>query len=345
MKNIVIIILDCLRHFEALNTDFSSRMPNISRIRENFFTFEQNIASTSVTLPAFLSLLSGAIPIAHGVKNQLFKNFNSKLSLLPDILRANNYKTSAYLTGPFTSIDALNPLFDECRIHKYTERMDSNRGTEILQSLDKLRKQSTPFFSLIHFYELHIDRYINSSGNYRITDYDYLKSMASIDSYIGKILENIDLDKTILVIMGDHGEAVYKTAAERIIGNTELFFLKVFQKLKLASLNRMVKIYKLGHGFDVTEDLIRTPMFLNIPGYSMKKKFSNTVRSIDLYFTLLELLKIKNNYNEFEFKDFDLVFGKSLIPIINGNETFHRIAYVEAPGPTVWSKDEERISV
>lgn len=100
------------------------------------------------------------------------------------------------------------------------------------------------------------------------------------------------LDKTIVVIVSDHG--------------TEFYEHKRFD-----------------HGFTLYDELIHVPLVIYLPGLKGNKVIEEQVRSIDIMPTVLDLLRIKVNAglkNQMR--------GRSLVPILQG-EKDKRVAFSE----------------
>ena len=64
------------------------------------------------------------------------------------------------------------------------------------------------------------------------------------------------------------------------------------------------------------DSLVRIPLIIKLPGVKVKNLINNQlIENIDIFPTLLELAEVDTRYTH---------FGKSLIPLINGDTNFHR---------------------
>ena len=68
-KNLLIIVLDCLRSDAVFSDDRSTYTPNLDRLCALGRTYPNTITSATYTTPSFASLLTGLYPSAHGVRS------------------------------------------------------------------------------------------------------------------------------------------------------------------------------------------------------------------------------------------------------------------------------------
>jgi len=191
-----------------------------------------------------------------------------------------------------------------------------------------------PFFSWVHFYDPHTpyeppEPYRSRFGRARARDLDlgentsdatqarlrewldeqnalYDGEIAFADSQIGRLLEWLDVqglaDNTIVVVVGDHGEALGSH------GETE-------------------------HGYFVYDYAVRVPFVIKVPDGDLRGiRVHQQVRTIDLMPTVLDLVGVEGPAT---------VHGESLLPLlVDPNLEGARYAYSESMAPSLqygWS--------
>lgn len=100
---LVLISIDCLRadHVGAYGYDRPTT-PNIDRLSEQAVVFEEAVSTSSWTLPAHMSMLTGLAPSQHGVET-LERKLDPKMVFLPELLHDQGYETLGIVTWWFVS--------------------------------------------------------------------------------------------------------------------------------------------------------------------------------------------------------------------------------------------------
>ena len=133
--------------------------------------------------------------------------------------------------------------------------------TDAIRWLDGI--EGSRFFLWVHLYDPH--RPYNPPEPYRSTYGDpYVGEIAFADSQIGRLLETLDrrrlLDRTIVVVAGDHGESL-GDHGER------------------------------DHGIFVYESTLQVPLIVRAPHVS-SRRIADVVRLVDVMPTVLDLLQV-----------------------------------------------------
>lgn len=191
------------------------------------------------------------------------------------------------------------------------------------------------------------------SEQYGDTDYD--KMLSAIDVWLGKFLEHVNLDNTIVVITGDHGDfiptkkvgyemtyipslfdpgrKVKKKLPKSLHGIAYKLFLGVrflavparnyFLKRKLTPLEmRSLSVRGYRHLWELYDDTVRVPLLIS--GCGIKKTnqiISQQVRHIDIMPTLAEMIGMPFDYDKVE--------GRSVLPLIKGEKMDLEPAFIE----------------
>jgi arylsulfatase A-like enzyme/Flp pilus assembly protein TadD len=220
--NLLIITLDTMRadrigaygHEEA-NT------PNLDRLAERGIRFTDCYSPVPLTLPAHCSLFTGRYPLGHRVRdNGTFLLSESEITLA-ELMKNDGFDTFAVVAS---FVLMANFGLDQ----GFKDYDDSLDASELLRNFyseipaDEVHakfqrwlrgREENKFFAWVHFYDPHLpyeppDRFKGSRDSLEGL---YDGEVAFVDHYVGKIVEDLEgknvLDDTLIVIVGDHGEA------------------------------------------------------------------------------------------------------------------------------------------
>jgi len=276
--NVLLVTLDTTRADRLAAYGFSGiETPFLDRLAREGVRFDQTASAAPLTLPAHCSLFTGRLPPQHGVRENGMALRSSEVTLAA-ILKAQGFQTAA-ITSSFVvaSQFGLNRGFDE-----YVDYLDESadkagpRARRVLRrpanqvadrALDWLQAHAGGrFFAWLHFYDAHAP--YEPPEPYR-TLYaldPYLGEIAFVDEQLGRVLGFLDsrhlLDRTIVVVIGDHGESLGEHG-ERT------------------------------HGLFVYEGVLRVPFIIRAPFTGLRgRQVDEPTRSIDMMPTVLDLLGI-----------------------------------------------------
>ncbi len=302
--NVLLITLDTTRadHLPMYGYD-KVKTPGLERLSDESFVFEDAISHVPLTLPSHTSMLTGLLPISHGIRDNAGFFLDQGITTLPEILKSNGYATSAFVSAfVLDSRWQLNQGFDfyydnfNLEEFKQLNPQDAQRPaeeTEIEAEHWLESHKNKPFFSWVHFYDPH-DPYDPPEpfrANYQENPYD--GEIAYMDVYIDKLmnkLESLGLkEKTIVVVTGDHGEG---------LGEHE----------------------ELTHAMFVYQSTQHVPLLLHVPG-AKSGRIKGIARHIDLLPTILDLTGIPAQKG---------LQGTSLLPLINGEKDANKTSYSES---------------
>lgn len=329
-KNILFIIIDCLRA-DFIYEPKRAFIPNITKLKNEGFSFLNTIATTSTTVPNFVSLLTGLYPFEHGVRSQSGYRLKDEFVTLQEILKMNGYYTYAEFTGPLVKEIGLSKGFDDYNHRNAKNRIHTKWGKKLI---DKFKNHyEKPWFVCLHIWSLHLPRIVLrecNSKNYGLTIYG--RSLSSIDKYLGELLNTIS-DDTLIILIGDHGEKIAYSKFEYYKKRVTKF---IFRRAKRLSLTKKyfykgVRNILIGHGYGIYDELVKTPFILHNNELITNGVSDMQIRQIDIFPTILDTLNINFKYK---------ITGKSAFPHIQGKDKYHRDAYIEAVGVIIPSKDE-----
>ena len=195
--NVILISLDTVRvdHLSCYKLNSRKTSPNIDKIAQNSYLFKNAYSTTSWTLPAHASMMTGLFPSTHKADrsiNQIARNPVDPLPLshttLAEMLRDNGYVTVGIISVPYLTkvfgldrgfqfyFDRLDPfenlpfiyknehaiLVNLLMFSKIIEENDSDgqkRASEVNEEaiswLDKNRDNPKPFFMFLHYFDAH----------------------------------------------------------------------------------------------------------------------------------------------------------------------------------------------
>ncbi len=334
--------------------------PHLQKLAARGTVFAQAVTGCVLTTPSFVSLLTGRFIPSHGVHSLRGCRLSRECPTLVESFREEGYYTFAEVTGPLLECVGLNRGFVSYRCRDKKEFLATTWGERLLKDFEH-RAFPEPWFGLLHLWETHSPYYVPApydSSTYGHTPYD--RSIAGLDLQLGYLVDALPKD-TLLVVLGDHGETLtlemdlrlparlIKPLHERIGWLWEQRVLREYtsvyvpgdQRLKsrlcrglarlLAGIQRTPsrsQFYRRwfgGHGEQLYDEVVRVPlMFIGKPFPA--KVVTPQVRTIDVLPTLLDVagLSFPDSHGTID--------GRSLLPLVRGEENGDRVAYFETGG-------------
>lgn len=345
--NIIMIVVDTLRadHLSsygyARNTD-----PHIVAFVQQAVLFRNAIAPAPWTTPSYTSILEGKLAFNH--------NMNSAGAItapdgviLTSYLRGAGYKTVAIQTNNILSFLGLGDYFDE--LYLYTDEsaiefLDQGAIDKATQWIDADNNTANKFFLFIGMMSPHwrydpntgfleefvgdaiynstgpmpanvdtthrngcwtysmlsselqvlVGKPVTSTGYYedaRLYIAGYDSEIKYADNQIGRLLQELKnkglYDDSLIIITADHGEDM--------VDHTPIF----------------------GHQDNLYQSLLHVPLLIKFPRQTNQRIITDVVRTIDILPTVFD----------YSYISYDGTDGKSLLPVINGEE----VNYDERP--------------
>jgi choline-sulfatase len=268
--------------------------PVIDRLAREGVLFEQTTAPAPLTLPAHCSIFTGRYPAEHGVRDNGGFFLGAEQTTLARLLRAKGFSTGAVVGayvldgkwGLNQGFDAYVDDFDLSTEEGMSLASVQRRGDEVVdRALPWLeRVQGRRFFAWLHFYDPHTPYDPPEPFRTRYGKHPYNGEIAFVDAQVGRLVAFLErrrlLDRTIVVVLGDHGESLGDHGEE-------------------------------SHGFFIYESTVRVPFVIRAPFTATMggRHVTDPVRSIDLLPTLLDLLGQPAPGD---------VSGTSLVPLMTG---------------------------
>ncbi|MDD8021130.1 MAG: sulfatase-like hydrolase/transferase [Acidobacteriota bacterium] len=317
--NVILVTMDTTRADHLPLYGYGAvETPNLNELGSKGVVFEQCATASPLTLPAHCSILTGFYPPYHGVRVNGNNALRDDLTTLAEVFSLAGYQTAAFiaafvLDGRWGLKQGFDYYDDQFDLKKY-KQLDLGQvqrpGDEVVNSaLDWLGKNSgAPFFAWVHLYDPHLP-YQPSEPYFSRYNYSppfslYDGEIASMDEQIGRLykwlkgngLEN----KTIIVLVGDHGEGLGEHG-------------------------------ELAHGYFIYDYAVHVPLIISTPDKKLQnRRVQLEVSTVDIFPTLLEMTGLKARSGQ----------GRSLLPVMSGRKEKEIPAYCESMSPSLhygWS--------
>ncbi|MCV0430390.1 sulfatase-like hydrolase/transferase [Nitrosopumilus sp.] len=336
--NIILILIDSMRADKCFNNK-NIQTPNIDLLIKKGIYFKNGFSSSDYTITGYGSIFTGKYPINAGKDGMSYHKIFSDSSNFITILQNNGYHTFATMDSGLTEIGFDVNFENEDKGYDRTST-NLHEGLD-KQILDKIKSFSEPWFYLIHLDDLHIP--IRVPKEYTDKNYSerYDVIVEKIDSFLGKLIETLDLKNTLIILTSDHGdyllsedlpkhESSLKSKLRSKLPNSTYNYLSSIKrgtkhKIKefqthdpLEKRTLQTRTAKERYLFD---DLIHVPILFSGCGVDSIGPVDDLVRSVDIFPTLMDLLKIPINLKEID--------GKSLVPIFSGKSVDISTVYLE----------------
>lgn len=321
--NVLLILADTLRadHLSCYGYHRQTS-PNIDKFADECVLFEKALSNSPWTKTTVGSIMTSFYPHEHGAFKWADDLSNANLTLT-EIFRNKNYRTFAAQANPI--ITSLYGFHQGFQVYKeMTKDLAENLTDEFVAWLEKNKRR--PFFAYLHFMDTHYPYKIpeDSKRTFASEDQSHLNldeltsqdirlltaigmpqsdkdhivnlyddSIEYFDIHFGRILDSLRtnkmLDKTIFILLSDHGEEFWRHGG-------------------------------FGHGHTLYSELLHVPLMIRYSRVLPAKKVPYPVQLIDLYPTILSLAGIDFDHE---------IRGKNLLPAILNDRELERVIYFE----------------
>ena len=226
LPDILLVTIDTLRA-DRVNTTVT---PRIDRLAASGIRFTAARTVAPLTLPAHVTILTGAFPPRHGVRLNGVNRFDGRVPPLARRLRDTGYLTGAFvgayvLDRRFGLADGFDVYDDRIpRASGAVERLEAERPANIVADVAIAWYAETtasnapqagaaprkPLFLWVHFYDPHApyappQEFLDRAGG---TPYDGEARFA--DHHAGRVIDAISSSgrPTLIMVAGDHGESL-----------------------------------------------------------------------------------------------------------------------------------------
>ncbi|HVP13521.1 MAG TPA: sulfatase-like hydrolase/transferase [Phycisphaerae bacterium] len=304
--NVLLITLDTTRadHLGCYGWS-KAQTPVLDALAASGVRFEWAFAQVPLTLPSHATLLTGTYPPSNGLRFNASGVLSDAVPTLAESFKAHGYRTGAFVAaGVLDSAFGLNRGFD-CYDDKFGDADDPSlvrqeRPADAVcnAALAWLgRSPEKPFFAWVHFFDPHAPYEPPPPFREKLAD-PYDGEIAFVDSQIRRLLDWLDAnhcrDRTLIVAVGDHGEAFGEHGEPC-------------------------------HGLFLYDTTMQVPLILSFPAHlTPGKVIACGVRMIDVTPTVLDLMK---------WESWPELQGESLLPLLTEASPAFRPSYGETEYP------------
>jgi arylsulfatase A-like enzyme/predicted Zn-dependent protease len=285
--------------------------PNIDALAAEGTAFLQAVSPAPITLVAHASLLTGRLPIDHGVRNNGTYRLGPEAVSLAELLQERGYRTAAFVgAAVLDSRYGLDQGFDHYDDDVYENKHHPERRGEIVvaRALGWLRQAGDErTFLWVHLFDPHSPYEPPQPERARHPNVPYDGEIAYVDRVVGDLLQGYRelgrFDRALIVFTSDHGESLGEHGEE-------------------------------SHGVFVYDATVRVPLVIRSPGLGAGHRVEAQVQLVDVLPTVAELARIPAP---------ERLRGRSLVPLARGRKAASSPAYLESLFPEEnfgWSRLE-----
>jgi arylsulfatase A-like enzyme/tetratricopeptide (TPR) repeat protein len=278
------------------------RTPNLDALAAGGVLFRNTYTHVPLTLPSHCSIMTGTTPLTHGVHNNGSYFLAPERTTLAEMLKTRGYRTAAFVAS-FSldsrfGLDQGFDLYDDNFLPgRALKPVNSERPAGVMAALFTAwldARGDEPFFAWVHFFDPHLPYRPPAPYDREFAAEPYDGEVAFMDwaigQVVGKLREKNVLDRTFIVLAGDHGEG-FGEKVER------------------------------GHGVFLYDGTMKVPLILYSPGrLPAGRTVASRVRLTDIVPTVLDMLDLPVP-GELE--------GLSLVPLAGGRTSGDRDTYIE----------------
>ncbi|MDI6697364.1 MAG: tetratricopeptide repeat protein [Candidatus Saccharicenans sp.] len=290
--NILLLTLDTTRadHLGCYGYR-DARTPNLDRLAREGIRFASAYCPAPLTLPSHTTILTGLEPFRHGVRNNGYY-LPAEVKTVTETLKARGYKTAAFVSS--FSVDSRFGLDRGFEVYDDTFQADlpfktmnaERRAADTFSRFARWLDQNYrgQFFCWVHFFDPHLPYDPPEPFSLEFGHRPYDGEIAYMDVYVGRILKALEekgiLDKTIIIVAGDHGEGLGGRA-------------------------------ELGHGVFLYEETVRVPLiFWNKKIFTRPAVVESRVRLTDVAPTILSWLRAEEEATEMQGENLEGYFQR-----------------------------------
>jgi len=245
--------------------------PNLDRIAGRSHLFEHAAASVPQTMPSHTTIFSGLHPFNHGVRKNLAVVVGSEVPLLAEELHG-----LGYTTGAFVSSFVVDGRFGLGRGFDHYDAPDTRPGVgdgmerraakTVAAAIDWISGRAAPWFIWVHLFDPHAPYEPPQPFAGRFADHPYAGEVAYMDNEVGRLIGSLvatgTFDDAVIIIAGDHGEALGEHGEET-------------------------------HGILLYEATTRVPLVIHVPGQTKAARHAQPIGLVDVAPTVRDLVGIE----------------------------------------------------
>jgi arylsulfatase A-like enzyme len=274
IRNVVLISIDTCRADHLSCYGYRHKVtPNIDAIAAEGILFENVVAPVPITLPSHASMLTGTIPVYHGVHDNLDYRLGESNTTLAEILKGASFATGAAISaivlesqfGLDQGFEVFDDRFKSPVKNSIVEQRRGGETTEVCLNWLEENKDKR-FFYFLHYYDPHRAYAPPEPFASRFPGNPYVGEIAYTDHCIGRVIQKLkalDLyDSTLVIVTSDHGEMLGEHGERN-------------------------------HAYFIYESAIKVPLIFRVPGWNKAVSNKQLAGVIDIAPTVCSLLNIE----------------------------------------------------
>lgn len=275
-RSVVIVTLDTTRadRIGALGgTEVPT--PNLDRLAGQGTVASEAISQVPLTLPSHASIFTGRYPASHGVRHNGIYRLRPEEETLAEHLAALGFRTAAfvgaYVLNKGFGLEQGFETYDDVDVDRYAGGRDQT--FEAQRTADDVNARVFPWlaahrgeriFLWVHYYDPHEPYSPPEKAGRTLAGTGYDREISYVDACFGELIGQLRatgfLDRSLVIVMGDHGESLGEHG-ER------------------------------AHGLFLYEGALHVPLFFRAPGLvPAGKTIRGPVELIDVAPTVLDYL-------------------------------------------------------
>jgi choline-sulfatase len=275
-EHVVLITIDTLRADRLGcygNRDVAT--PRLDRIAAEGALAEEAAAHVPLTRPSHVSILTGLLPVEHGIRDNVSPAVVPEVPLLAELFRKQGFATAAFVSSVvLASQSGLDRGFDvyadefegaagDAQFLNTVQKKGADTVAEALAWLDANRQRRV--FLWLHLYDPHDPYEPPEPYASRYAGRPYDGEVAWTDELVGRFDDRLAAlglkPSTALLVTSDHGEGLGEHG-------------------------------ELLHGFFAYQTTLRVPFLVRGPGIAAGTRLRSTVHLVDVFATLLDLAAV-----------------------------------------------------
>lgn len=221
--NVLLVTLDTTRADRLEPYGFGlAQTPVLSRLAAEGAVLEHTSTTAPITLPAHISIQTGRIPPVHGVRDNGSYALSEEAVTLAEVLTERGYESRAWVSAAvldstynldqgFASYD--DELWDQDAppLFMIRERPGATTSARVVEWLEARPEDAPPFFAWVHYFDAH-QPHTPKHRDMVLAPTPYDGEIAGMDRALGQVIGALEardeLDDTLVVVVGDHGESL-----------------------------------------------------------------------------------------------------------------------------------------
>ncbi len=287
--NVLLVTIDTLRFDRVGAYGYAAaETPVMDALARRGVRFTTAIAHAPLTAPSHASILTGLLPLGHGVRDNGAFVLPRQPTTLAEAFRGAGYSTAAFVSGfpldhrygfarGFDTYDDHLQRGGDARRAAYVERSAADASRAALAWMKGARR---PWFAWVHYFDPHAPYEPPADLQARFAASPYDGEIASVDRELGALLKAVDTDASpaLVLVTSDHGESLGEHG-------------------------------EATHGVFVYDATLRVPWIMAGPGVPQGRVSDVVARGIDVLPTLVDYAGLTVPAG---------VLGRSLRPAANG---------------------------